>query len=188
SSSDRDDNNITDPSHLAAYQSQAVSYNRDVEAFPLLKAMLEQLYGDSPYQSPTDMGVNMAGHCISNDAVCAEAAKQEIIRRWYKARVEERRMDTADHTVSTRLEVIMTRVGISRDVRAVVAPAAAVEQRTEQPASAVQLSDGTIITGKTSDLLGCSAAMLLHALKYLAEIDDDVHLLRPQAIELIQTL
>lgn len=185
---DLDDNNIIDPYHLAAYQSQAVSYNRDVEAFPLLKAMLEKLYGTSPYNSPTDMGVNMAGNCISDDAVCTEAAKQEIIRRWYKARVAERRMDTADHTVSSRIEVIMTRVGISRDDRTVVAPAVELAQRTGQPASAVQLPDGTIITGKTSQLLGCSAAMLLNALKYMAGIDDDIHLLRPQAIEPIQTL
>lgn len=185
---DLDDNNIIDPYHLAAYQSQAVSYNRDVEAFPLLKAMLEKLYGSSPYSSPTDMGVNMVGYCISDDAVCAEAAKQEIIRRWYKARVEERRMDTADYTVSSRIELIMTRVGISRDDRTVVWPAAEVAKDTGQPASAVQLHDGTIITGKTSDLLGCSAAMLLNALKYLAGLDDDVHLLRPQAIEPIQTL
>src|SRR5699024_3073582 len=150
--------------------------------------MLEKLYGTSPYKSPTDMGVNMAGHCISNDAVCAEAANQEIIRRWYKARVEERRMDTTDHTVSSRIEVIMTRIGISRNDRAVVAPAAEVAHRTGQPASALQLPDETIITGKTSDLLGCSAAMLLNALKYMAGIADDVHLLRPQAIEPIQTL
>lgn len=185
---DLGDNNIIDPYHLAAYQEQAVSYNRDVEAFPLLKAMLEKLYGESPYQSPTDMGVNMVGNCISDDAVCAAAAEQEIIRRWYKARVEERRLDTADHTVSSRIEVIMKRIGISHKDRPVVAPAQEVSNRTGHPASAVQLPDGTILTGKTSDLLGCSAAMLLNALKYLAGIDEDVHLLRPQAIEPIQTL
>src|SRR5699024_11784094 len=109
-------------------------------------------------------------------------------RRWYKARVEERRMDTTDHTVSKRIELIMTRVGISRDDRAVVAPAAAVAQRSGQPASAAKLGDGTIITGKTSDLLGCSAAMLLNALKYLAGIDDDVHLLRPRAFNRFKPL
>ncbi|GAA4108932.1 DUF1846 domain-containing protein [Enteractinococcus coprophilus] len=185
---DLDDNNIIDPYHLAAYQEQAVSYNRDVEAFPLLKAMLEKLYGESPYQSPTDMGVNMAGHCISDDAVCAEAARQEVIRRWYKARVEERREDTADHTVSSRIEVIMKRIGVTKEDRPVVTPAVRLAERTGQPASAVELPDGTILTGKTSDLLGCSAAMLLNALKYMAGIDEDVHLLRPQAIEPIQTL
>ena len=185
---DLDDNNIIDPYHLAAYHEQAVSYNRDVEAFPLLKAMLEKLYGDSPYQSPTDMGVNMVGHCISDDAVCAEAARQEVIRRWYKARVEERREDTTDHTVSSRIEVIMKRLGVTKEDRPVVTPALELAERTEQPASAVQLPDGTILTGKTSDLLGCSAAMLLNALKYMARIDEDVHLLRPQAIEPIQTL
>src|SRR5699024_4807404 len=184
---DLDDNNIIDPYHLAAYQSQAVSYNRDVEAFPLLKAMLEQLYGESPYQSPTDMGVNMVGHCISDDAVCAEAANQEIIRRWYKARVEERRVDTTDPTVSKRLELIMTRVRISRDGRAVVGPAGGVAQRSGQPASAAQLADGPISSGKASDLVGGSAAMLLTALKYSAGTDDDARLLRRQAIEPIQT-
>ena len=150
--------------------------------------MLEKLYGTSPYQSPTDMGVNMVGNCISNDSVCAEAAEQEIIRRWYKARVEERRMDTTDDSVSSRIEVIMKRIGISKEDRPVVAPAHEVAERTGQPASAVQLSDGTILTGKTSDLLGCSAAMLLNALKHMAGIDEDVHLLSPQAIEPIQTL
>src|SRR5699024_6100887 len=125
---------------------------------------------------------------ISDDAVCAEAAKQEIIRRWYKARVEERRMDTTDHTVSKRIELIMTRVGISRDDRAVVAPAAAVAQRSGQPASAAKLGDGRLVTRKTSDLLGCSAAMLLHASKHLVGIDDGVPLLRPPAIDPIQTL
>lgn len=185
---DLDDNNIIDPYHLAAYQEQAVSYNRDVEVFPLLKAMLEKLYGESPYQSPTDMGVNMAGHCISDDAVCRAAAEQEIIRRWYHARVEERRADTTDDSESSRIEVIMKRMGISKDDRPVVAPAVELAERTAQPASAVQLPDGTILTGKTSDLLGCSAAMLLNALKYMAGIDDDVHLLSPQAIEPIQTL
>lgn len=185
---DLDDNNIIDPYHLAAYQEQAVSYNRDVEAFPLLKAMLETLYGESPYNSPTDMGVNMVGHCISDDDVCAEAATQEIIRRWYKARVTERRQDTADHTVSSRIEVIMKRIGAKKTHRPVVTPALELAEQTGQPASAVQLPDGTILTGKTSDLLGCSAAMLLNALKYMAGIDDDVHLLQPQAIEPIQTL
>lgn len=185
---DLDDNNIIDPYHLAAYQQQAVSYNRDVEVFPLLKAMLEKLYGESPYQSPTDMGVNMVGNCISDDAVCAAAAKQEIIRRWYKARVEERRVDTPDDSVSSRIEVIMKRIEISKNDRPVVTPATALAEQTGAPASAVQLPDGTILTGKTTELLGCSAAMLLNALKYMAGIDDSVHLLRPQAIEPIQTL
>ncbi len=184
---DLDDINVIDPFHLSAYGEQVTSYNRDVEVFPLLKTMLERLAGSSPYQSPTDMGVNMAGYCISEDEACRDAARQEIIRRYYKALVDERR-EELDDVVSSRIAMVMSKAGCGIDDRRVVAPALAVAERTGKPGSAIELADGTIITGKTSSLLGCSAAMLLNALKHLAGIDEEQHLLSPESIEPIQTL
>ncbi|MEV4901140.1 DUF1846 domain-containing protein [Citricoccus sp. NPDC055426] len=184
---DLDDINLIDPFHLAAYGEQVTSYNRDVEVFPLLTALLEQLTGSSPYRSPTDMGVNLAGSCMVDDGVCREAARQEIVRRYYKALVDER-INDAEADVSERVAMIMSRAGCTPGDRAVVAPALAVEKRTGEPGSAIELADGSIVTGKTSDLLGCSAAMLLNALKELAGLDDEVHLLSPASIEPIQTL
>ncbi|MFC2726751.1 MAG: DUF1846 domain-containing protein [Corynebacterium matruchotii] len=184
---DLNDANVIDHFHLSAHGEQTVNYNRDVEAFPLLKSMLERLTGTTPYQSPTDMGVNMAGYCIVDDKVCWDASNQEIIRRYFKALVDEAR-DNSDSTQSDRAAVIMAKAGITVDKRAVVAPARAVEAATGEPGSAIQLHDGTIITGATSELLGCSAAMLLNALKYLAGIDSEVHLLSVESIEPIQTL
>lgn len=184
---DLDDVNMIDPFHLAAYNKQAVNYNRDVEVFPLLRMLLEKLAGHCPYQSPTDMGVNMVGYCMSDDEVCREAAKQEVIRRYYKALVEERRADAAP-LISARIALLLGKLGISPTYRQVVAPALEIARVTGEPGSALQLPDGTIVTGKTSALLGCSAAMLLNALKLLAGIDADVHLLAPESIEPIQTL
>ncbi|OKL54692.1 hypothetical protein BSZ39_02590 [Bowdeniella nasicola] len=184
---DLDDVSLIDPFHLAAYGVQAVSYNRDAEVFPLLKVLLDEISGSCPYQSPTDMGVNMVGSCISDDVVCREAATQEIIRRYYKALVAERR-DELDSTISDRIALLMSKVGVSGTDRAVVPPALEVARRTKGPASAAQLADGTIVTGKTTPLLGCSAAMLLNALKVLAGIDDEVQLLAPESIKPIQTL
>lgn len=184
---DLDDINVIDQYHLSAYGEQVTSYNRDVEVFPLLRIMLEKLFGESPYQSPTDMGVNMVGYCVSDDDVVREASKQEIIRRYYKALVDERIAD-ADETVSSRIAVIMSKAGCSVADRLVVQPALDVAEVTGQPGAAMQLKDGCIVTGKTSALLGCSAAMLLNALKHLAGIDDDSHLLSPESIEPIQTL
>lgn len=184
---DLDDLNLIDPFHLAAYGKQVTSYNRDVEVFPLLRTLLEKLTGTSPYRSPTDMGVNMAGSCIVDDEVCREAARQEIIRRYYKTLVAERINDD-DDVVSQRVAMVMSKAGCTVRDRAVVGPALEVEERTGEPGSAIQLADGTIITGKTSPLLGCSAAMLLSALKHLAGIDTSAHLLSPASIEPIQTL
>ncbi|MDO5699942.1 MAG: DUF1846 domain-containing protein [Bowdeniella nasicola] len=184
---DLDDVNMIDPHHLAAYGKQAVNYNRDVEVFPLLAQLLTQLSGSSPYRSPTDMGVNLVGSCISDDAVCRRAAEQEIIRRYYKALVDERR-DQLDPVQSKRISLLMGKLGLRSTDRAVVAPALAVAKKTKDPASAIELPDGQIITGKTSELLGCSAAMLLNALKHLAGIDPDVELLAPSSIRPIQTL
>lgn len=184
---DLDDINVIDPFHLAAYGEQVTSYNRDVEVFPLLKTLLETLAGESPYKSPTDMGVNMVGYCISDDDVCREASRQEIIRRYFKALVDERR-EELDDTLSARVALVMSKAGTRVEDRRVVAPALAIAKETGQPGSSLELADGTILTGKTSELLGCSAAMLLNALKHLAGISDDRHLLSPESIEPIQTL
>ncbi|MGN7211499.1 DUF1846 domain-containing protein [Brachybacterium paraconglomeratum] len=184
---DLDDLNLIDPFHLAAYGTQVTSYNRDVEVFPLLRTLLEKLTGSSPYASPTDMGVNLAGSCITVDEVCREAARQEIIRRYYKALMHERIQDE-DDVVSQRIGMVMSKAGCSPSDRSVVEPALAVEARTGEPGAAIELADGTIVTGKTSALLGCSAAMLLNALKHLAGLDDAVQLLSPSSIEPIQTL
>ena len=184
---DLNDSNIIDHFHLSAYGESTVNYNRDVEAFPLLRTLLEKLTGTTPYQSPTDMGVNMAGFCITDDAVCRAAAQQEIIRRYFKAQVEEARAGLGTEQ-SERAAVIMAKAGIKVEDRPVVAPARQRAEETGEPASAMQLHDGTMITGRTSPLLGCSAAMLLNALKHLAGIDDDIHLLSPESIEPIQTL
>lgn len=184
---DLDDVNMIDPYHLAAYDEQVVNYNRDVEIFPVLKLLLERLTGESPYQSPTDMGVNMAGVCISDDEVCRQAAQQEIIRRYYKALVVERR-DELEPTISDRIALTMSQAGISGEDRPTVEPALEVERRSKGPAAAIQLADGRIITGKTSSLLGACSAMLINALKTLAGIDDSVRLLAPETIGPIQTL
>ena len=184
---DLDDVNMIDPFHLEAYGVKTVNYNRDVEIFPVLSRLFEKILGASPYKSPTDMGVNMAGYCISDDAVCREAGKQEIIRRYYKALVDERRAE-ADPVVSGRIALIMGRLGLAKEDRVVVEPALKKAEATGGPASAIELPNGKIITGKTSGLLGCSAAMLLNALKVLAGIGDDVDLLARESIEPIQTL
>ncbi|MBV7295581.1 DUF1846 domain-containing protein [Corynebacterium sp. TAE3-ERU12] len=184
---DLDDVNMIDPFHLSAHGTLAVNYNRDVEVFPLLKHLLERISGASPYESPTDMGVNMAGFAICDDGACRSAAEQEVIRRFYKALVDERRAE-ADSVVSDRIAITMGKMGLSRGMRPVVDPAVQLAQQTNAPASAIELADGTIITGKTSALLGCSAAMLLNALKHLAGIDPSVKLLAPGAIEPIQRL
>ena len=184
---DLEDLNVIDPYHLRAYGEQVTSYNRDVEVFPLLTALLERIDGSSPYRSPTDMGVNLVGACIADDAVCRESAGQEIIRRWFQARVEEQRAVT-DEGVSERIGLVMRRTGIDVDDRPVVRPARALAEAEQAPASAIRLHDGTLVTGKTSPLLGCSAAMLLNALKHLAGIERTAHLLSPESIEPIQTL
>ncbi|WP_233120580.1 DUF1846 domain-containing protein [Boudabousia liubingyangii] len=184
---DLDDVNMIDPFHLAAYGEQTVNYNRDVEIFPVLNRLFEKIQGSSPYQSPTDMGVNMAGLSISDDEACREASRQEVIRRYFHALVAERR-DNLDPVQSERIALLMGQLGVSATDRPVVTPALEVEAATEAPAAAIELADGTVLTGKTSALLGCSSAVLLNALKHLAGIDDDVTLLAPAAIKPIQQL
>lgn len=184
---DLDDINVIDQYHLDAYGEQVTSYNRDIEVFPLLRTLLNEVTGTDPYKSPTDMGVNMAGSCIADDAACRHAAEQEIIRRYYAARVAERRLDQAS-TVSDRVANVMRKADVSVEDRSVVGPALEVAGLTGSPGAALELPSGEIVTGKTSDLLGPSAAVLLNALKKLAGIRDDVHLLSPASIEPIQTL
>lgn len=184
---DLDDVNMIDHFHLKAHGETTVNYNRDIEAFPVLRRLLEKIMGTSPYQSPTDMGVNMAGFCISNDEVCREASKQEIIRRWYKALALEAREDLPP-VQSERAARLMTAMNLTSADRPVVAPALERARETGYPAAAMELSDGRIVTGKTSDLLGPCSAMLLNAMKLLAGIDDDEKLLAPEQIEPIQKL
>lgn len=184
---DLNDANVIDHFHLKAHGESAVNYNRDVEAFPLLSALLEKMTGHVPYQSPTDMGVNMVGFCITDDEVCRKASEQEIIRRYFKTLVDEARAGL-DDVWSSRAAVVMAKAGIKETDRRVVAPARMRAEETGDAASAIELADGTIIRGRTSELLGCSAAMLLNALKYLAGIEDETLLLSPESIEPIQSL
>ncbi len=184
---DLDDVNMIDPFHLAAYGEQCVNYNRDVEVFPVLNQLFETLLGESPYKSPTDMGVNMVGFCISDDQVCRHASEQEVIRRWYKSVVEER-AEALEPDVSEKIALLMSQLEITVEDRPVVRPANQLAKRTKAPAAAMQLPDGRIVTGKTSALLGASSAMLINALKALAGIDDTVDLLSPESIEPIQWL
>ena len=184
---DLNDVNMIDPYHLNAYGITTVNYNRDVEIFPVLNAMFMKIYGTSPYASPTDMGVNMAGNCIFDDEVCRKASYQEILRRYYNALA-----GVADGSHSqeelNKIELIMSKVGLSPTDRPVVVPALERAEQTGAPAVAIELSDGTIITGKTGDLLGASAAALMNCLKYLAGIPKEVKVLSPESIEPIQLL
>ena len=184
---DLDDVNMIDPYHLDAYGLSAVNYNRDVEIFPVLSAVFEHIYGSSPYKSPTDMGVNMVGNCIVDDEACREASRQEVIRRYFAARSALALAHTTQVEVD-RLQRLMHQMGISPDDRPVVAAARERETKTGEPALAIELPDGRIITGKTSALLGPSAAVLLNALKALGGIDKNTHLISPTVIEPIQSL
>ena len=184
---DLNDMNMIDPFHLEAYGERAVNYNRDVEIFPVLSAMLRKVLGECPYKSPTDMGVNMAGYCIVDEDVTKEAAKQEIIRRYYSALLEVRKGKISKDVIS-KIEILMQRMQISISDRAVVRPALELELKTGAPTSAIQLNDGTIVTGKTGKLLGATAAALLNALKALAGVDDDVDIISSKVIEPIQML
>ena len=184
---DLDDVNMIDPFHLEAYGKTVVNYNRDVEVFPVLKTMFEKINGDSPYKSPTDMGVNMAGFCITDDDAVSDAARQEILRRYYAALCDRRKGNAGDGPVH-KIELLMEKAGISVGNRPVVAAANIRDEETGGPAAAMQMEDGTIITGKTSPLLGASSAMILDALKYLAGIDDSIKLISPSVIEPIMEL
>ena len=185
---DLNDINMIDPYHLEAYGNATVNYNRDIEVFPVLNAMFNMILGESPYKSPTDMGVNMAGNCIFDDEACCKASKQEIIRRYYQALCEKRRTGSTKNNIS-KLEILMKQAEITPQDREVAVVALNKEKETDnKPAVAIELPDGKIVTGRTTDLLGASAAALLNALKALGNIDDEVELIEKEAIEPIQTL
>lgn len=184
---DLDDVNMIDPFHLEAYGVTSINYNRDVEIFPVLGAMLQRISGQSPYKSPTDMGVNMAGFCITDDEACKEASRQEVIRRFYAAACALRQ-GMADQSELYKIELLMNQMGLTVNDRAVVPAALVRAEQTDDPAVAIELSDGHIETGKTSDFLGASSACLLNALKYLGGIDDKALLISPEVIEPIQQL
>ncbi|MBQ7831322.1 MAG: DUF1846 domain-containing protein [Clostridia bacterium] len=184
---DLNDVNMIDPYHVDAYNTLAVNYNRDVEIFPVVSAMLEKILGYSPYKSPTDMGVNMVGNCIIDDDACKEASRSEVIRRYYAALCDARKGRISKDVVS-KIELLMSKSGISVEDRKPILPALEKAMQTNTPAVAIQLNDGRIVTGKTGDLLGASAACLVNALKALGGIDDKIELISPTVIEPVQRL
>ena len=184
---DLNDINMIDPFHLEAYGKTAVNYNRDVEVFPVLRSMFDQIYGTSPYQSPTDMGVNMAGFCIIDDEAAKAASRQEIIRRYFSERCDLRQGKSDAETVN-KLELLMQQMKLTEEERPVIAKAREVAEKTGEPAAALQLPNGKIVTGKTTDLMGACSTMLLNALKSLGRINDAILLLSPTVIEPIQHL
>ncbi|MBQ8239044.1 MAG: DUF1846 domain-containing protein [Oscillospiraceae bacterium] len=181
------DVNMIDPFHLEAYGVTTVNYNRDVEAYPLLAAMFENILGHCPYKSPTDMGVNMVGNCICDDQVVRAASGQEILRRYYDALCEQKKGKLSDDVV-LKLELLMKKAGVAKEDRRVVAPALAREAETGNPAAAMELPDGRIITGKTSKVLGAASALLLNALKAQAGINERLHLIAPAVLNPITHL
>ncbi|WP_334195693.1 DUF1846 domain-containing protein [Muricomes intestini] len=184
---DLNDVNMIDPFHLEAYGITTVNYNRDVEIFPVLNTIFEKIYGKSPYKSPTDMGVNMAGNCICDDKVCREASRQEIVRRYFAA-LNRLLEGTCSEEEIQKLELLMNQANVTVQDRRVVGKALERARETHAPAAALELDDGRIITGKTSNLLGASAALLLNVLKELAGIDHGLHVISPESIEPIQKL
>ncbi|MDO5140332.1 MAG: DUF1846 domain-containing protein [Eubacteriales bacterium] len=184
---DLNDVNMIDPFHLTAYGQTTVNYNRDVEIFPVLKAVFESIYGESPYKSPTDMGVNMVGYCITDDEACQQASKQEIIRRYYKAR-DAVAKETGSENEVYKIDLLMKQAGIDTTIRNVVPAALRRAESDKAPATAIELPDGSMVTGGTTKLLGASSAALLNALKTLAGIPHRTKVISPEAIEPIQKL
>ena len=185
---DLNDVNMIDPFHLDAYGVTTVNYNRDIEIFPVVNAMFELIAGKSPYKSPTDMGVNMAGNCIVDDEVCREASRNEIVRRYFKALCDQKTGKNVDGELF-KLELLLNQAGLAVGERPVEKQAHAVAERTDgAPAAAIELPDGTVVTGKTGPLLGAASSALLNALKKLAGIDQEIDLVSARAIEPIQTL
>ena len=179
---DLNDVNMIDPFHLEAYGKTAVNYNRDVEIFPVLNAIFEKIQGTSPYQSPTDMGVNMVGNCICDDAVCCAASRMEILRRYYTACVERLRGKAGDEPVR-KLELVMQQASVTPDICPAVSAALLKAETTGGPAGAMVLPDGRVVTGKTSDTLGAASALLLNALKAVGGIGDQFELISAQVLE-----
>lgn len=184
---DLNDVNVLDGYHYDAYGEYAVSYNRDADAFPVVKAILHKIKGKDLYNSPTDMGVNMVGYAITNDKVCSDAAIQEIIRRYYRACVDYKIGNGTKEAVN-RLQLLFNKADISVNDRKVVAPAIERGQQVNSPVVAIELNDGKIVTGKESKLLTASSSALLNALKYLTDIDDSIQLISPTVIEPILKL
>lgn len=184
---DLNDINMIDPFHLEAYGETTVNYNRDIEIFPVLNAIFEGIYGENPYKSPTDMGVNMVGNCIVDDEACREASYMEIIRRYYTTTNDVIKGKAKENEIY-KIELLMKQAKITTDDRKVTVAAKERAEKLGVPTAAIELSDGTVITSKTTDLLGASAALLLNALKYLGGVDDDAHLISPEAIGPIQEL
>ena len=184
---DLNDVNMIDPFHLDAYGVTTVNYNRDVEAYPVLVAIFEKILGHCPYKSPTDMGVNMVGNCIVDDEAARSASRQEIIRRFYGAQCDLKQGKGSEETIR-KLELLMKKAGVTAEERRVVEPARLLAEATGKPAACLELPDGTLVTGKTSDLLGASSALLLNALKVLANLPDELHMIAPAVIEPIQHL
>ncbi|MCR5654699.1 MAG: DUF1846 domain-containing protein [Lachnospiraceae bacterium] len=184
---DLKDVNMIDPFHLEAYGETTVNYNRDIEIFPVLNTMFELIMGESPYKSPTDMGVNMAGNCIIDDEVCREASRQEIICRYYTALVDAKKGNIGKDVVM-KLELLMKQAGVTTEDRKVVVAADERQATEENPCAAIELADGRLMTGRTNDLLGAAASCLLNSMKLNAGIDHAVHLISREAIEPIQGL
>ena len=184
---DLNDVNMIDPWHLEAYGKTTVNYNRDIEIFPVLDAIFKGIYGENPYKSPTDMGVNMAGYCIVDDEVCCNASRQEIIRRYYET-VGRFVEGNASELEVNKIELLMQQAKISTDDRRVTVAAKERAAKSKVPSAAIELEDGTIITSQTSDLLGTSAALILNAAKYLAGLDHKLKLIPKDMIEPIQQM
>ena len=184
---DLNDVNMIDPFHLEAYGETTVNYNRDIEVFPVLSTIFEKILGECPYKSPTDMGVNMAGNCIVDDEVCRQASKDEIIRRYYNV-LKDKANGKCDDDAIYKMQLIMKQAGVTCDDREVTKAAADVAEKTGNPACAIQLTDGRVVTGRTTPLLGASSAALLNALKAITGIDDSIQLMSPDIIEPIQSL
>ena len=179
---DLNDENMIDPFHMEAYNVVSVNYNRDIENFPVLNTMLEMIMGKSPYKSPTDMGVNMAGYCIIDNEACEEASKQEVIRRYLTALVDVKKGTTSTDT-AIKIEYLMKKLGVSVEDRKVVGVAREVSEKTGLPSAAIELNDGRIVTGKTKSILGAGANVLLNALKTLGGISDEIDLISPMLLE-----
>ena len=182
---DLNDVNMIDPFHLEAYNKIAINYNRDIEIYPVLNALFEGIYGSNPYKSPTDMGVNMVGFCISDDEACCEASKNEIVRRYYEATNKLARGACNEAEIS-KIQMLFNQAHITTDYRRTTTAAKACLKETGHTSSAIELEDGTIITGNSSELLGCSAALLLNVMKHLAGIDHKLKLIPQSMIEPIQ--
>ena len=184
---DLDDANIIDPFHLEAHGQTTVNYNRDVEAFPVVKALMEKILGESPYQSPTDMGVNMVGYAICDDAACRDAASMEIVRRYFDAAVSVKRSGFGQEHVD-KLKGIMKKAGVDKDLSPARSAALLKEETTGSPAGAMVLADGRVVTGKTSERLGAASSLIMNALKAVTDVDMELEVISDDAIEPISKL